>query len=64
MKYPVVLFIALLMAMQVSFTQEVVKQELEEVTVTAGRIDLPFSKNSRTIKIISSEEIKKSGVII
>lgn len=48
MKYPVVLFIALLMAMQVSFTQEVVKQELEEVTVTAGRIDLPFSKNSRT----------------
>ena len=61
MKYPVVLFIALLMAMQVSFTQEVVKQELEEVTVTAGRIDLPFSKNSRTIKIISSEEIKKSG---
>lgn len=51
MKYPVVLFIALLMAMQVSFTQEVVKQELEEVTVTAGRIDLPFSKIPVLLKL-------------
>ncbi|WP_081209767.1 TonB-dependent receptor plug domain-containing protein [Salegentibacter sediminis] len=36
-------------------------EQLEEVMLTAGRIDLPFSRNSRTIKLISSEEIKNSG---
>lgn len=36
-------------------------ETLEEVLITAGRIDLSFSKNSRTIQIISSEEIENSG---
>ena len=36
-------------------------EKLEEVMITAGRIDLAFSKNSRTIQIISSEEIENSG---
>ena len=37
------------------------REQLEKVMLTAGRIDLSFSRNSRTIKIISSEEIKNSG---
>ena len=35
---------------------------LQEVIVTSSRIDIPFSKNSRTIQIISKEVIEKSGV--
>ena len=42
---------------------QVVKQDtLNEVIITSSRIDLPFSKNSRTIQIIDSETIKKSTV--
>lgn len=35
---------------------------LQEVIISSTRIDLPFSKNSRTIQLITAEEIKKSGV--
>lgn len=35
---------------------------LNEVIVSSSRIDLPFKKNSRTIEIITAEDIKKSGV--
>lgn len=35
---------------------------LSEVIVSSTRIDLPFSKNSRTIQLITSEQIKQSGV--
>ena len=35
---------------------------LHEVLVNSSRIDLPFSKNSRTIQLITAEDIKKSGV--
>ncbi len=45
----------------ISFSQEVPKEEkLDEVLITSSRIDLPFSENSRTITVISSEEIKNS----
>lgn len=38
------------------------KQEnLEEVVVSSTRIDLPFSENSRTIQVITVDDIKKSG---
>ncbi|MFK8044632.1 MAG: TonB-dependent receptor plug domain-containing protein [Crocinitomicaceae bacterium] len=33
-----------------------------EVIVTSSRIDLPFSKSSRTIQIITSSDIARSGV--
>lgn len=40
------------------FSQEALLEEkLDEVLITSSRIDLPFSENSRTITIISSEEI-------
>lgn len=35
---------------------------LNEVIVNSSRIDLPFKKNSRTIEIITAEDLKKSGV--
>lgn len=35
---------------------------LSEVIVSSTRIDLPFSKNSRTIQLITSDQIKQSGV--
>ena len=35
---------------------------LKEVVVNSSRIDLPFQENSRTIQIVTSEEIKKLGV--
>ncbi|HQV37131.1 MAG TPA: TonB-dependent receptor, partial [Flavobacterium sp.] len=35
---------------------------LSEVIVSSTRIDIPFSQNSRTIQLITSEQIKQSGV--
>lgn len=37
------------------------EEQLEEVIVTSSRIDLPFSKNSRSINIITSDAIKASA---
>lgn len=37
------------------------QQLLEEVVITSTRIELPFSENSRTITVISSEDIKRSA---
>ena len=41
---------------------KIVEENLGEVVISSSRIDIPFSKNSRSIQIISKEEIKKSGV--
>jgi vitamin B12 transporter len=35
---------------------------LQEVIISSSRIDLPFKENSRTIQLITAEDIKKSGV--
>jgi iron complex outermembrane receptor protein len=35
---------------------------LKEIVVTSSRIDLPFKENSRTIQIVTAEDIKKLGV--
>lgn len=54
--------IALLLSVFTGYTQEPVKMDsLQEVIITSSRIDLPFKENSRTINIISSEEIKNSA---
>ncbi len=37
--------------------------KLEEVMVKSSRIDLPFSKNSKTIHVISNEDIQKSTAL-
>ncbi|MFI2741395.1 TonB-dependent receptor plug domain-containing protein [Zhouia sp. PK063] len=44
---------------QDSLTQK--EQKLNEVVVTSGRIALPFSEESRTISIITANQIKNSG---
>ncbi len=36
-------------------------EELDEVIITSNRIDIPFSENSRTITVITSQEIQTSG---
>jgi len=35
---------------------------LREVIVSSSRIDLPFKENSRTIQIVTAEDIKKLGI--
>ncbi len=46
---------------QILFSQENnIPENLEEVLLTSERIELPFSKKSRTIQIISSQEINQS----
>jgi len=46
----------------ISHSQKEVSQEnLEEVVITSSRIDVPFSKNSRTIDIISAKDIQQSA---
>lgn len=37
------------------------EQKLDEVLITSSRIDLPFKENSRTITVITSEQIKQSA---
>lgn len=37
------------------------EERLQEVVINSSRIDLPFKENSRTITIITSEEIKQSA---
>ena len=41
---------------------ELKTDSLKEVVVTSSRIDLPFKENSRTIQIVTAEDIKKLGV--
>ena len=41
---------------------ELKTDSLKEVVVTPSRIDLPFKENSRTIQIVTAEDIKKLGV--
>jgi len=35
-------------------------EKLDEIVITSSRIDLPFSKNSRTLKIITRKDIQNS----
>ena len=47
----------------VTFSQQNnIPEELEEVIINSSRIDIPFSENSRTIIVITAQEIKASGV--
>jgi len=43
-----------------TFAQSEKKENLEEVIITSTRIDVPFSKNAKSISIISSKEIKNT----
>ena len=54
------LFISSLMVNAQENTQKT--DTLQEVIISSSRIDLPFSKNSRTIQLITAEDLKKAGV--
>ncbi|QTE21773.1 TonB-dependent receptor plug domain-containing protein [Polaribacter cellanae] len=56
------LFTVLFFALQSKAQEETTKRDtLKEVIITSARIDLPFKKNSRTIHIITSTDIKNSA---
>jgi iron complex outermembrane receptor protein len=56
------ILIAFILFSQTVLSQETKKKEqLDSITITSSRIDLPFKKNSRTITIINSEQIKQSA---
>ena len=63
MKIKITLVIVLLLvAFQVKAQDNSVKRDtLKEVIITSSRIDLPFKENSRTINVISSDQIKNSA---
>ena len=46
-----------------SYSQDFPKQDLDSITITSARIDLPFKENSRTINIITAADIKNSAAI-
>lgn len=52
----------LLFALSHLHAQDTIKaQQLKEVVLSAGRIDLPLSEHSRTIEIISAADIKRAA---
>tara|TARA_R110002049_G_scaffold90686_2_gene227112 strand:- start:35509 stop:37329 length:1821 start_codon:yes stop_codon:yes gene_type:complete len=55
-------FIALFFTSAIAFSQDQPKEEkLDEIIINSTRINLPFPENSRTISIITSEDIKNSA---
>lgn len=58
------LFIFMLCANFWGIAQKTVKeQQLDSITLTGTRIDLPFRENSRTINIITAKDIKNSAAV-
>ena len=57
------ILLLLLFMCSLAFSQQNnIPEELEEVIINSSRIDIPFSENSRTIIVITAQEIKASGV--
>ncbi|WP_282043822.1 TonB-dependent receptor plug domain-containing protein [Winogradskyella flava] len=43
--------------------QDIPQQDLDSITLTGTRIDLPFRENSRTINIVTAADIKNSAAV-
>ena len=55
--------VAMALSSFIGFAQEKTRTDsLKEVIVSSSRIDLPFDENSRTIQIVTAEDIKKLGI--
>ena len=55
------ILVLLLCSKNILSQQDTLREQLHEVVIKSSRIDLPFSENSRTITIITSEDIKQSA---
>lgn len=55
---PLLMFVLTMNAQE----NELKTDSLKEAVITSSRIDLPFKENSRTIQIVTAEDIKKLGV--
>ncbi|WP_091422304.1 TonB-dependent siderophore receptor [Formosa sp. Hel1_31_208] len=45
------------------FAQDIPSQNLDSITISSTRIDIPFKENSRTITVITSADIKNSAAV-
>lgn len=61
MKQKTIIILSVLACTLRVFSQNASEEQLEEVIINSSRIDLPFKENSRTITVITSEEIKNSA---
>lgn len=60
MKTNYIVFVLFLFGYNLLFSQDEKVEKLDEVIISSSRIDIPFDKNSRTITVISSEDIQNS----
>ncbi|MDA8611847.1 TonB-dependent receptor plug domain-containing protein [Flavobacteriaceae bacterium] len=65
MKYILKLFVVSLFSFSLQAQQDslALQQRLKEVVVSSSRIDVNFSENSRSINLISAQELKVSGAL-
>ena len=63
MRKNITLFALLINAVFQLNAQDIPQQELDSITLTGTRIDLPFKKNSRTINVITATDIKNSAAV-
>ena len=57
------LVVALLSVINSIDAQTIPQQDLDSITLTSTRIDIPFKENSRTVNIITSADIKNSAAV-
>jgi iron complex outermembrane receptor protein len=62
-KRVLLIFCFIAASVQSGFSQDFPQQKLDSITITSARIALPFKKNSRTINVITSEDIKNSAAV-
>ena len=60
-RFKLIILIIILVTTSAFSQEEQQKQDLDTIVIASTRIDLPFKENSRTIDIISSEDIKNSA---
>lgn len=45
------------------YAQDIPSQNLDSITISSTRIDIPFKENSRTITVVTSADIKNSAAV-
>jgi len=60
MRHNYLSIIILLLGINFLYSQEDKVEKLSEIVISSSRIDIPFNENSRTITVISNEEIQNS----